>query len=79
MNNMRAKLVVRNVEPYEGGETLTFSAVAKDGAYPEDGTDENNTFSRWTPSADLKMTVNNPDLLGKFAIDQAYYVDFTPA
>lgn len=76
---MRAKLKVSDLEPFDGGENLSFSAVCKSEGYPEDGSDENNTFARFTPTADLKMTVNNPNLIGKFVVGQEFYVDFTPA
>jgi hypothetical protein len=56
---------------------LKLGAVYKDGAYPPDGSDEDNTFARWTPQADLTMTINNPDLIGKFAVGQKFYLDFT--
>ena len=75
---MRAKLRVSGVVPYDGGENLSFSAVSKNEGYPEDGSDENNTFAKFTPSAELNMTVNNPNLLGKFEVGQEFYVDFTP-
>ena len=40
---------------------------------------EDNTFSEATPSAELKMTVTNKALHGKFKPGQKFYVDFTPA
>jgi hypothetical protein len=49
---MRAKLVVGSVlkaEGENGYETVTFRAVGPSGGYPEDGSDENNTFAKWTP------------------------------
>lgn len=76
---MRAKLRVNDVEPYDGGENLSFSAVSKSEPYDEKGSDENNTYASFTPMAELKMTVNNPNLLGKFEVGQEFYVDFTPA
>lgn len=76
---MRAKLKVTNVEPFDGGENLSFSAVGKSEPYDEKGSDENNTYASFTPTAELKMTVNNPNLLGKFKVGQEFYVDFTPA
>lgn len=79
MTTMRAKLAVLSVERHEGYERLRFTAVCKSDGYPEDGSDENNSFARWTPSADLTMVVSNPDLLGKFEQGQEFYVDFTPA
>lgn len=77
MTNMRAKLKVTNIVKHEASERLTFGAVYKNG-YPPDGSDEDNTFAKWTPQADLTMTINNPALLGKFEVGQAFYVDFSP-
>lgn len=79
MSTMRAKFRVSNVEKFEASERITFSAVAKSTAYPADGTDEENTFAKWTPSAELTMTITNPALRGKFEIGQKFYADFTPA
>jgi len=80
MTTMRAKMRVSNVQKYgETMERLSFNAVAKDSGYPADGSDENNTYATYTPSAELHMTVNNPALAGKFAIGDTFYVDFTPA
>jgi hypothetical protein len=77
---MRAKMRVAAIGTHEGivQEDLTFTAVSKNEAYPEDGSDENNTFAKFTPMAELKMTVNNPALIGKFTVGQEFYVDFTP-
>lgn len=76
---MRAKMRVSDIKHHdENNEELVFNAVAKNEAYPEDGSDENNSFARWTPSAELKMTITNPALVGKFVIGQEFYVDFTP-
>lgn len=76
---MRAKLKVSKVTVMEGSEILHFTAVYKSEGYPEDGSDENNTFAKWTPSADLHMVVTNPELLGRFNIGDEYYVDFSKA
>ena len=81
---MRAKMKVTEVDSFEKGvepktfESLKFSAVCKSDGYPADGSDENNTFAKWTPSAELKMTITNPALFGKFTVGQEFYVDFTP-
>ena len=77
---MRAKMRVSNAYTNsDGSQSLTFSAVAKNEGYPADGSDENNTFARFTPSATVSMLVQNPALAGKFEIGQEFYVDFTPA
>ncbi len=79
MPEMRAKMVVSNVESHGEAETLQFRAVCKDDGYGEDGLDENNTFSQFTPSADLNIHINNPALVGKFKEGESYYLDFTKA
>lgn len=81
---MRAKLRVsyvhRDGTADEHGdsrfEQLKFHAVGPSGAYPDGGLDEDNTFARYTPQAELSMTINNPALLGKFEHGQTFYVDF---
>lgn len=76
---MRAKLRLINItDKYDFGETLHFAAVVAP-EYDETGNDEDNTFSKFTPTADLRMVVNNPDLQGKLPEGSVYYVDFTLA
>jgi hypothetical protein len=81
MAEMRAKLKLIKVETPTAGvqENLTFMAVGKSGQYDESGTDENSTFSKFTPMATLVMAVQNPALLGKFKEGEEFYVDFTKA
>lgn len=78
MSMMRAKLEVSQVERYKAAEILHFRAVAA-ARYEADGSDENNTFAKYTPSADLKMQITNPELIGKFNPGDVFYADFTPA
>ncbi|HEU0283260.1 MAG TPA: hypothetical protein VFQ99_05710 [Gallionella sp.] len=83
MSKMRAKMVLNHVEKYpkEGDarqETLSFNAVAAS-QYPADGSDEDNTYAKFSPCASLSITVANPALLGKFKAGEKYYVDFTKA
>ena len=91
MTTMRAKLQVGFVQecmygaPDSDGkatktmEVLTMHAVAKSSAYPVDGADEDNTFAKWSPGANLSINIANPDLWGKFAVGDKFYVDFTAA
>ena len=79
MTTMRAKFIVSSVEKFSGGEKLKFNAVAKSGPYPADGSDEDNTFAYYSPSASCEIFVANPALHGKFESGQKFYVDFTPA
>lgn len=75
---MRAKVKCNSVEPSGDGEVLRFSCVSKsDGPYPADGSDENNSFARWSPDGDIRINVQNPALKGKIAVGDQFYVDFT--
>jgi len=84
MTTMRAKVRVGSVSPtcqHEGNTTqerLVFHGVAKSGSYPEDGSDEDNTFARFSPSVLVDLVLANPALIGKFELGQTFYVDFTP-
>jgi hypothetical protein len=79
MTVMRAKMIVESVQRFQNSEKLTFRAVPKSTAYPKDGSDEDNTFAKWSPTADLTIQVTNPDLFGKLNPGEKYYVDFTIA
>lgn len=76
---MRAKMRVTAIIPNGGvSEVLHLGAVYKNGAYPADGSDEDNTFAKFTPTAQLSMQINNPALVGTFEVGQTFYVDFIP-
>lgn len=75
---MRAKFQVNKVEQFQGSDRITANAVASK-AYPADGTDEDNTYAKFSPSGDLTLTIANPTLIGKIEPGQKYYLDFTPA
>jgi hypothetical protein len=76
---MRAKLAINRIEQHTASETLHFNAVCKSSAYPADGSDEDNTFAKFSPSATLSIQITNPALVGQFKVGEKYYVDFTPA
>jgi len=80
MTAMRAKMKINHIERrYEGQETLYFNPVSRSDRYPDDGSDENNTYAKFSPSGMLSLTVANPALLGKFNEGESYYLDFTKA
>ncbi len=84
---MRAKMRISHIDTtYLGKEGDQYRsigvkacAVCKDGGYPADGSDEDNSFARWSPSADLSITIANPNLFDKLAEGDVFYVDFTRA
>jgi hypothetical protein len=80
---MRAKMVVQTVNPYPSesdkqNEQITFSGVSAS-SYPADGSDENNTFARFSPSVALQISITNPALHGQIKPGDTFYVDFTRA
>lgn len=84
---MRAKVRVTFVQEHnyalgpdgtKSGETITMCAISRSDPYPADGSDENNTFAKWSPSAEFKLQVANPALWGKLKVDDQFYIDFTP-
>lgn len=83
---MLAKFVISSVLEFkdqEGNvtsERLQMNAVGGNSVqhgYPQDGSDEDNTFARYTPSAYLDIYIQNPELFGKFKQNDKLYVDFT--
>jgi hypothetical protein len=38
----------------------------------------NHEWSKWTPSANFQIYVNNPKAMGKLAAGHEFFVDFTP-
>lgn len=72
MPTMRAKMSVTSVQRFAANnEIVQFNAVSS-------GTPEDNTYSKYTPSASVSITITNPTLLDKFIPGCTYYVDFTP-
>lgn len=85
MAKMRAKLAVGFVQEHfygndgaKSGETLNMHAVAAP-KYDVDGLDEDNSYAKWSPSANLSINIANPDLFGQFKVGDKFYVDFTKA
>lgn len=84
---MRAKMQIKSVNRTNQGNDgdtyrsigVRLSAVCKSDGYPPDGSDENNSYARWTPTADLSMAISNPALFDKLTEGKTFYVDFTEA
>lgn len=84
MSTMRAKFRVTKVEGFGGtttpptSEGITMMAVSEK-PFDADGNSEDNSFAKWTPSGELKLTIQNPALFGKIKEGQKYYLDFSEA
>lgn len=79
MSTMRAKMSVTKVERVVGGDRVTFNAVCRSDKYPDDGSDEDNTYAKFSPQAELQIFIANPALLGVIEPGQKFYVDFEKA
>jgi hypothetical protein len=66
-------LCVKDADGSTNQERVRLNAV-----YGDAGT-ENAQWSKWTPSADFTIYINNPDAMGKLSSGHEFYVDFTPA
>lgn len=71
----RAKMKVTEVTQFEGSERLRMQPVCKPGGYPPDGSDEDNTYAKWSPSGSFELSITNPALHGVFKPGKAYYID----
>lgn len=72
MKNVIAKFVCTSNEPKDGEQhEVKFSAVMN-------GSEENKSFSRWTPCANLEMWISDETPAGKFfEVGKEYYLNFT--
>jgi len=70
---MRAKLTVHAVT--DDGTNVTVEFYAK---YDSKNNPEDNSYSKYTPCATMKMTISSPTLKGTIKPGQQFYVDFTP-
>jgi len=78
MANMRAKVQLNRIEQFQTSERLHFNAVGAK-SYPPDGSDEDNTYAKFSPQAEFSIMITNLALLGQFKVGEKYYVDFTQA
>jgi len=67
-------MVCTGVTPTDGEQkNVNFQAVTT-------GSEENKSFSRWTPSASVQMCISNETTAGDFFEQgKEYYLDFTAA
>jgi hypothetical protein len=68
---MRTKFQLWEVTRNAGfdGVNLIFRAINY-------GCEENKSFSRYTPSGEIKLCVTNPSIANTFEVGQEYFIDF---
>jgi len=72
MNAVKAKFVCQSTQRDGGLEEVRLSPVT-------DGSEEDNTFSKYTPSGLLELSITNENVFGFFEVGKKYYLDITPA
>lgn len=43
------------------------------------GSEENKSFSKYTPTGDIRLHITNPEVVGFFEAGKEYYVEFKKA
>jgi hypothetical protein len=76
---IRAKLRVNQVIHYiDNLGQIESEEVKLTAVYDDDPESDNAQWSKWTPSANLSITISNPAAIGKLTKDHEFYIDFTP-
>ena len=71
MRTLKAKFKVGSTTDF-GNDNLEVKMTPVIG-----GSDENKSFSKYTPSGDLSLHITNPDALDFFKAGKEYYLEFT--
>jgi len=71
-NILRAKFVVSRLEIFVGNINVELLPAIT-------GSEENKTFSKYTPSGKIALTITNEQAYDFFKIGKEYYIDFTKA
>ena len=70
---IKAKFKCTSITKFEGGnESVSLTPVYG-------GSDENKTWSEFTPSGKLEMMITAKGAVGQFVPGEEYYLDITPA
>lgn len=75
---VRAKMKVVAITPFHtSGPDEVNSEIRLMALYGDDPA--NKTWSKYTPSGEVRMVVTNPSAIEAFELGKSYYLDFTPA
>lgn len=71
--SVRAKLKLVSVTDY-GNDNKDYTFKCE---YDQKLIEEDITFSKWTPSGEFKVNVNNPEVHKQMTVGKTYYFDIT--
>lgn len=74
---IRAKFSCGKIDKYPENATEQFETVILNAVYSSDPESENYSWSKWTPSGMLNLTITNPDAQGKFEVGKEYFIDIS--
>jgi hypothetical protein len=72
---IRAKFTLHSITQHAGGSNKTFKFFT----VSNNETPENERFTKYTPSGELTLMVDNPPAEEQLKLGESYYLDFSPA
>jgi hypothetical protein len=76
---LRLKMSVGSVKSVaDSNGNKSQEEIGLNAVYSNEEGSANKQWSKWTPSASLTMTINNPDAFGKLLPGQFVFVDLIP-
>jgi hypothetical protein len=85
VQTVKAKFWVKDVTHHHNGQPdgdqvcATVKLAPCFGSYPGGDSEENKSFSKWTPQGEVTMMITNPEAIEFFELGKPYYIDFRPA
>lgn len=77
---VRAKFFVKGINHMHTGANAFAAEVSLAPVFGSYGDGKiNESWSKYTPSGEIKMMITNMDAVAQFEVGKCYYVDFTPA
>lgn len=67
--SVRAKFRCNSIEDF-GNDMVTVKLSAVSSG------DDNKSWSKWTPSGTLSLTITNPEAFNQFKVGKEYFLDF---
>lgn len=78
--NVRAKFFVEDIRHNDVPGTDQYATITMKPVFGSYGDGEvNKSWSKYTPSGSLSISITNPAAIDAFEKGKAYYLDFTPA
>lgn len=71
-------MIVESVKDFGNSrQEVVMHPVCGNKPFGPNGESEDNTFARFSPAGELKLTITNPDLAGNIKPGMTFYLDFT--